>query len=43
MDKLKRSYSLFLGRFIIPLSGFRLSVGLIVFITNVVKLNTKFT
>jgi len=42
MDKLKRPYSLFLGCSIIPLLGFRLSARLIVFIANVIKLNTKF-
>ena len=42
MDKLKRPYSSFLGGSIVLLSGFRLSVGLTVFIANVVKLNAKF-
>ena len=42
MDKLKRPCSSFLRRPVVLLSGFRLSAGLIVFITNVIKLNTEF-
>ena len=42
VDKFKRPYSLFLGCFIVLLSGFRLSARLIVFIANIVKFNAKF-
>ena len=42
IDKLKQVYSLFLRYSVILLSGFRLSIRLIVFIANVIKLNTKF-
>ena len=42
IDKLKQLYSLFLGGSIILLFSFRLSIGLIVFIANVIKLNAKF-
>ena len=42
IDKLKWPYSLFLKGSIILLSGFRLSIGFIVFIANIIKLNAKF-
>ena len=42
MDKLKQLYSLFLGHSIVLFSSFKLSIGPIVLITNIIKLDTEF-